>query len=170
MKKNILVFSCILIHLLASAKTAQLRITPSILCQIWNEMGCPDQTIEKAGYKLVAEKKYEIGFDKYFTYGCTISISSSGNIKSVKATVTNGYASYIEIGASIGLCYSISVTFLSKKGRQAFVSLLKKNGYRLTRKDQYDWGIIENVWERRSDNSCIMQEGNCFYINDGPCA
>ena len=40
----------------------------------------------------------------------------------------------------------------------------------MSRKDLYDWGKIENVWERASDRWFILQDGNTFYIDEGPCA
>lgn len=167
MKKNFLLIACLLLPLLASAKTEKTGITPFMLCQIWDNHG--GNLLENAGYSMVADKHYEIGFDIYYAKGCTVSELPSGRL-SFKATVTNGYASYVNFGATVGLCYYLSVTFLSKKGAKAFVSLLKKSGFRFARKDLYDSGIIENVWELPKSHWRVMQNGNTFYINDGPCA
>ena len=76
----------------------------------------------------------------------------------------------MQIGAGTGFCYDMSITFLNEKGVQAFVEMLKSSGYKMSRKDLYDWGKIENVWERASDRWFILQDGNTFYINEGPCA
>ena len=175
MKKNLLLIACMLLPLLASAQTLQLGMTPFIFHQAWEKVESSNSDeaetmLRKAGYSKVGQYNREIGYNIVYAKGCTVTVSGSGDVKSAKATVNNGYASYVEIGSSVGMCYDMSITFLSKKGTQAFVSLLKKSGYRLSRKDMYDWGIIENVWERRSDHWFLMQKGNTFYINEGPCA
>ena len=177
MKKIFLLIACVLLHLLARAQTVQSGITPFIFHQAWekvegSDIEAAEAMLKKAGYSKVGHYHYnlKIGFNIVYAKGCNVTVSRSGEVKSAKATVTNGYASYVEIGAGLGLCYDMSVTFLNKKGTQAFVSLLKKSGYRFSRRDLYDWGIIENVWERPTDYWRVMQKGNTFYIDEGPCA
>lgn len=175
MKKNLILITCALLYLLASAQTAQLGVTPFVFHKMWekveaNDINGAERMLKNAGYKMVGSYHQEIGFKNIYAKGCAVTVSRSGDVKSAKATVKNGYANYVQIGAGVGMCYDMSITFLTKKGAQAFVSLLKKSDYRFARKDLYDWGILENVWERPSDNWFIMQEGNTFYINEGPCA
>ena len=175
MKKNILLIACMLLPLLASAQAEQLGMTPYLFHQAWENVidsstEEAEAILEKAGYTKVGHYNLEIGFNIVYAKGCTVTVSRSGNVKSAKATTTDGYASYVQIGAGVGMCYDMSVTFLNKKGTQAFISLLKKSKYRFARKDLFDWGVIENVWERSSDHWFVMQKGNTFYINEGPCA
>ena len=175
MKKRLLLITCVLLPLLASSQTVQSGMTPFIFHQAWEKVEDSDideaeAILKKAGYSKVGEYNLEIGFNIIYAKGCTVTVSRSGDVKAAKATETNDYASYVQIGAGVGLCYDMSVTFLSKKGAQAFVSLLKKSGYRFSRRDLYDWGIVENVWELPTNNWRIMQKGNTFYINEGPCA
>ena len=175
MKKNLLLIACVLLPLLASAQTVQSGMTPFIFHQAWEKVEgsnvkVAESILKKAGYSKVGEYHPAIGFNIIYAKGCTVTVSRSGEVKSAKATAANGYASYVQIGAGVGMCYDMSVTFLSNKGTQAFISLLKKSGYRFARKDLYDWDIIENVWERPTDHWRVMQKGNTFYINEGPCA
>lgn len=175
MKKKLLLIACVLLPLLASAQTVQSGITPFIFHQAWEKVvgdntAAAETMLKKVGYSKVGYYTPEIGFNIVYAKGCTVTVSRSGKVKSAKATANNAYASYVQIGAGTGLCYDMSVTFLSQKGAQAFISLLKKSGYRFARRDLYDWGIIENVWERPSDHWRVMQKGNTFYIDEGPCA
>ena len=175
MKKFFLLITFVLLHLMATAQTVQSGMTPFIFHQAWEKVEGSnikgaEEMLKKAGYTKVGKYNLEIGYNIIYAKGCTVTVSRSGEVKSAKATVNNGYASYVLIGSGMGMCYDMSVTFLAQKGTQAFVSLLKKSGYRFARKDLYDWGIIENVWERSSDHWRIMQKGNTFYINEGPCA
>lgn len=173
--KRLLMIAFVLLPFMANAQTSKLGMTPYVFHQAWekvvgNTMKDAETMLKKLGYRKVGDYQREIGFNIIYAKGCNVTVSRDGVVKSAKATTSNGYANYVEIGAGIGMCYDMSITFLSKTGVNAFVELLKKSGYRFSRKDMYDMDKIDNVWERTSDGWFLMQEKNTFYIDEGPCA
>ncbi len=175
MRKTLLLITCLLVCMLASAQAVKTGMTPYIFHHAWEKVQSGnvkggEALLKRAGYSKVGEYHPEIGFNIIYAKGCTVSVSDSGQVKSAKAKDKSGYASYMQIGAGTGFCYDMSITFLNEKGVQAFVEMLKSSGYKMSRKDLYDWGKIENVWERASDRWFILQDGNTFYIDEGPCA
>ena len=70
------------------------------------------------------------------------------------------YASYIEVGPSIGLDWFLTLHFLSSKGTSAFISLLKQSGYKRVSEEEFD----EPGWYRSATRDFIGQRGNEFTL------
>ena len=173
--KRFLIIALVLFPFLANAQTLNSGMTPYVFQKIWdnvtgNNIDNAEKLLKKRGYRKVGHYRRAIGFNIIYAKNYTVTASHDGYVKSSKATTGSSYASYVEIGSGTGMCYDISVTFLSKSGANAFVQLLKNSSYRLSRKDLYDWGKIENVWERSTDGWFLLQKNNTFYIDEGPCA
>jgi hypothetical protein len=173
--KRFLIIVFVLFPLLLSAQTQSSGMTPYVFQKVWdyvtqNKINNAEALLKKRGYRKVGDYNRTIGFNKIYVKDCTVTVSNDGTVKSSRATTRSGYASYFEIGAGIGLCYDISVTFLSRTGTNAFIKLLKKSNYRFSRKDLYDWEKIDNVWQRSKDGWFLLQQHNTFYLNEGPCA
>ena len=170
MKKVSSFIVALLLPLFVSAQSLPpTGITPYTFNLVWNYMqsgGYEPSQLDKAerlltnaGYHKVGKFNQPIGYNLVYAKACTVKVSSEGFVESASPNKEPGYSSYIEVGPGVGMDWGMSVTFISKKGTNAFIELLKKG--------EYTYHATENPgWLRQSDGCYFLQRDKTFSVSD----
>ena len=170
MKKATILFFSLLLPLFINAQSLPpTGITPYTFNMVWNYMKSggfepsqldkAEQLLTNAGYRKVGKFDNAIGYNLVYAKACDVKMSSDGFVNSASPNKEPGFSSYIQVGPGVGMDWGMSVTFMSKKGTNAFIALLNKAEYKF-----YD--TDNPAWFRRSDNCYFLQRGKAFSVSD----
>ncbi|MBR3456172.1 MAG: hypothetical protein IKH26_12720 [Bacteroidaceae bacterium] len=170
MKKTVLSILALLLPLFLDAQSLPpTGITPYTFNIIWgymksgnfepSQLDKAEQLLTTARYRKVGKFDRPIGYTLVYAKACNVKMSSEGFVKSASPNKEPGFSSYIEVGPGVGMDWDMSVTFMSQKGTNAFIELLKKG--------QYTYYATENAgWVRKSDGCYFFQHGKTFSVSD----
>lgn len=144
-------------------------ITPYTFNLVWkymqsggyepSQLDKAEQLLTNAGYHKVGKFDQPIGYNLVYAKACNVKISNDGFVESASPNKEPGFSSYIQVGPGVGMDWGMSVTFMSKKGTNAFIELLKKG--------EYTFHATENpVWLRKSDGCYFLQRDKTFSVSD----
>lgn len=165
MKKTVIIILATLIPFLVAAQTYPTGITPYTFQQAWKcfaydkDNAKADVILRKCGYKKIGTFDNAIGYNMVYSKACKVRMGSDGFVESVSPAAGSGYSSYIQVGPGVGMDWSMSVTFLSNKGTNAFANLLRET--------KYNHYVNEhNAWVQKDTHDYFIQVGKSFSVSD----